>query len=149
MRIPVRHDDPAKFVRHTFAAFTIFFGIAGFVGDSGKMLGVSGAFGTMWLLWDLVMDYVVAPFGRWFGGMFTGGSLEYSPSDFSVDQRIGLLESRISQEGGDRRRIFQDALRLIELYELQKKDPDGAKRVVTTMKERFPDAPELGLFGDR
>jgi hypothetical protein len=149
MRISAKQDDPAKFVRYSFAALTIFFGVAGFVGGSGKMLAVSGAFGTMWWLWDLLIDHVVAPFAQWFGGLFTGGSLEYTPSEFTVDQRIGLLETRISQDGGDRRRIFQDAVRLIELYELQKKDPDGAKRVVAKMKERFPDAPELGLFGDR
>ncbi len=149
MRIPTGHEDPAKFVRYTFAAATIFFGVAGFVGGSGKMLGVSGAFGTMWWLWDLLIDHVVAPFGQWFGGLFTGGSLEYVPPEFTVDQRIGLLEKRLSQEGGNRRRIFQDAVRLIELYELQKKDPDGATRVVERMRERFPDAPELQLFGDR
>ena len=149
MRIPPKHEDPAKFVRVSFAAATIFFGVVGLVGSSGELLAVSGAFGTIWWLWDILMDHVVSPFVRWFGGLFTGGSLEYAPPEFTVDQRIRLLEERLAHEGGNRRRIFQDAVRLVELYELQKKDPESAQRVVTLMRERFPDAPELEVFGER
>jgi hypothetical protein len=44
--------------------------------------------------------------------------------------------------------MIQDAMRLMELYEFQKKDPQAARRVMETMKERFPDAPEFAGHDD-
>jgi hypothetical protein len=146
VRTPPEHDQPSKIVRRALAGAT--FGFLGFglvVDDGGKLLAASAALGTVWLAFDLIVDYILTPLGHGIQDMLLGGrstGREDSTSALPLDRRIRLLEQRLARRG-PRRRQIQDALRLAELYELQAGDRDGARLVIERMRQRYPGAPEL------
>jgi hypothetical protein len=127
----------------------LFLGIAtavsallGFLGDR-RWFAASAAFGTAWWGWDFVWGNVFGPLGGWFTGMLAGTSTVEAPPDLSVDDTIRLLEDHLSADGVPRHVQIQSALRLAEIYRLNRQDPQRARDVIAKVRARWPDAPEL------
>lgn len=134
-------------VRHTVGGATIVFGIVGFLhGADPRWLGASALLGAVWTLWDLLVDQLIRPLGDWFmdfaadGGAEGDDGLRPTPED-----TIRLLEHHVAH-GASRHVEIQSALRLAELYETVRHDSASAKRVIATVRARYPDAPELERF---
>lgn len=134
-----------RVVRTVFAAATIGSALIGFAirGDP-RWFVASGAFGFIWLVWDLLSDHVLAPLGDWIHRMWAGGvgTLGSGALRPTLDDTIRLLESHL-EKGASRPVQIQAAIRLEEIYRTIRKDPDAARRVIGLVKERFPEASSL------
>lgn len=138
--------SPSAVVRAMLAAATVVFAVIGFSVDNGaKFLTASGVFGIIWWSWDLIVDHVLTPFEYWMEDMMAGGALKYRSSKWSVSDRIALLHDRM-ERGKTRRLQVHAAIRLAEIYELQRKDKARARQVIEQIKARYPDAPEFDRF---
>jgi len=134
--------SPSVVGRRFLAGATIVATLLGLLGDP-RFFAASGAFGVAWWGWDFIWDNVIGPLGGWFSGMLTGTSTVESPPDLTVDDTIRLLEDHLAADGVPRHVQIQSALRLAEIYRLNKQDPQRARDVLQRVKERWPDAPEL------
>jgi hypothetical protein len=133
--------SPAGVGRVAFGAATILTALLGLTGDR-RWLAASGAFGTLWWFWDLVWENVASPFGDWIGGLLTG-SVSSMPEELTADDTIRMLEGTLENEEAERHVRIQAALRLAELYRYARRDPRAASAVLRSIRERYPDAPEL------
>jgi hypothetical protein len=138
-------DSPSAFGRWALGAATLLTALLGVLGDA-RWFAASGAFGTAWWAWDFLWDSVVGPAGSWFFGMLTGAAGVEQPPDLTLDDTIRLLESHLSADGVTRHVQIQSALRLAEIYRLNRKDPERAADVIRRVRERWPDAAELKVF---
>lgn len=137
--------SPSAIGRRAFGIVTVLSVILGLAGDP-RWFAASAAFGTVWWAWDWVWDNVLGPLGGLFTGAITGTADVESPPDLSVDDTIRLLEGHLAADGVTRHVQIQSALRLAEIYRLNKKDPAKANEVLARARAKWPDAPELELF---
>jgi hypothetical protein len=138
--------QPAAILQIVFAGGTVLFAVAGFFADEGtKLFAASGACGVLWWGWDLLVGHVLTPIEYWMEDMTVGGALRYEAHNWSLDDRVAMLEDRIVN-GQTMRLQIQAAIRLEEIYRLQKKNEQRAREVIEVMKARYPDAPELERF---
>jgi hypothetical protein len=144
--------SPSAVGRKFLGAATVLTAVLGLTGDA-RWFAASGAFGIAWWAWDFIWDNVLGPLGAWFTGALTGVADVEEPPDLSVDDTIRLLEGHLAADGVTRHVQIQSALRLAEIYRLNKKDPGKAHDVIERVRAKWPDAPELELFekseGDR
>jgi hypothetical protein len=145
------HDSisASKVVRGVFAAGTVTFFVVGLViRDDPRWFAAAGTLSLVWWAWDILVAHVFAPFGDWFFGLLTGQNIGEPLNELrpTLDDTIRLLESHL-EHGASEQVCVNAAIRLEELYRTVKKDPVGARRVMETVKERFPDAPEWERFG--
>ena len=144
-------ESPGAVGRFAFGVATVLTALLGLTGDA-RWFAASGAFGTVWWAWAFLADSVVGPLGSWFVGLLTGSTTVEQPPDLTLDDTIRLLESHLHADGVTRHVQIQSALRLAEIYRLNRKDPARADEVIGRVRERWPDAPELKVFergGDR
>ncbi len=113
-----------------------------------RWFAASAAFGTAWWGWDFLWGNVLGPLGEWFTGMLTGTATVEEPPDLSLDDTVRLLESHLAESAVPRHVQIQSALRLAEIYRINRKDPAKAREVVERVRARWPDAPELKLAAD-
>jgi hypothetical protein len=138
-------DSPSAVGRAMFGVATVLTVLLGLLGDA-RWFAASGAFGTAWWAWDFLWDNVVGPLGGWFTGMLTGSATVEDPPDLTLDDTIRLLESHLAADGVTRHVQIQSALRLAEIYRLNRKEPEKAEAVLERVRARWPDAPELKVF---
>lgn len=139
--------SPSAVGRRFLAIGTVVAALGGLAGDA-RWFAASAALGTAWWGWDFIWGSVFGPLGEWFMGMLTGTSMATEPPDLSVDDTIRLLEGHLTGDGVTRHVQIQSALRLAEIYRLNKKDPARAREVIERVRSRWPDAEELKLFED-
>ena len=137
---------PLAVVRWALGAATIVSLLAGLLGKSTGALVASGAFGTMWWAWDLLNDNVLTPFGQWLSGLLSGDALARDDNDpLTLDETAELLEHRL-QAGVAPHIVIQAALRLEEIYRMDRHDPAKARTVIARARELVGDAPELKRY---
>jgi hypothetical protein len=128
--------------RWAFGAATLLTALLGILGDA-RWFAASGAFGTAWWAWDFLWDNVLGPAGGWFVGMLTGAATADQPPQLTLEDTIRLLENHLGADGVPRHVQIQSALRLAEIYRLNRKDPARADEVIRRVRARWPDAAEL------
>jgi hypothetical protein len=134
--------SPSVVGRRFLGTATVVAGVIGLLGDA-RWLAASGAFGLAWWAWDFLWENVLGPLGGLLTGMLSGSVSVESPPDLTVEDTIRLLEDHLSADGVPRHVQIQSALRLAEIYRLNKRDPDRARAVIEQVRARWPDAPEL------
>jgi len=139
-------SSPRTVGRRFFAIATIVSALLGVTGDP-HWLAASGAFGVVWWAWDALWENVVGPLGGWFTGMLTGTADVETPPDLTLDDTIRLLEDHLSADAVPRHVQIQSALRLAEIYRLNRHDPARAEEVLARVRARWPGAPELERAG--
>jgi len=137
--------SPSTVGRLMLGMATVFTAVLGLAGDA-RWFAASGALGTAWWAWDWLFANLIAPAGTWFFGMLTGETSVEDPPDLSLDDTIRLLEDHLKSDGVTRHVQIQSALRLAEIYRLNRHDAAKADEVIRRVAERWPDAPELALF---
>jgi len=138
-------ESPSAVGRTFFGAATLLTALLGLANDA-RWFAASGAFGMAWWAWDFLWDNVVGPMGAWFVGMLSGSATVDEPPDLTLDDTVRLLESHLTADGVTRHVQIQSALRLAEIYRLNRKDPAKADAVLAQVRARWPDAPELKVF---
>jgi len=136
--------SPGAVVRTAFGVATIASTLLGVVVD-GRFFAVSSVCGAVWLLWDVLAEYVVRPLGEWAGGMLGGSGLLDPAPPLDGEDVIRLLERNLEGEA-PREVQIQSALRLAEFYTFRRHDPERSRALIARMREKFPDAPELERF---
>ncbi len=140
------HDrvTASNVVRSVFAIGTVTFFVVGLViRDDPRWFAAAGTLGAMWWAWDILVDHVFVPLSDWFFGLLTGLSVGEPMNELrpTIEDTIRLLENHL-KHGASEQVSVNAAIRLEEIYRSLKKDPARARRVIETVKERFPDAPE-------
>ncbi len=130
--------------RVAFGAATIGSALLGLL--DARWFAASAAFGGVWWAWDALCDNVFAPLGRLFSSAIAGSSGVEEPPQLTVDDTVRLLESHLAADAVPRHVQIQSALRLAEIYRLNKKDPARADEVLRRIRQRWPDSPELERF---
>jgi hypothetical protein len=138
--------SPGAAGRRILATATVVAALLGVLGDA-RWLAASGAFGIAWWAWDAIWDNVFGPIGGWFAAMLTGTSDVETPPDLSLDDTIRLLENHIAADAVPRHVQVQSALRLAEIYRLNKHDPQRAEEIIAKVRAKWPDSPELTRLG--
>jgi hypothetical protein len=123
------YTSPSSVGRSAFGAATVLMAIFGLSGDA-RWFAASGAFGIVWWAWDFVWDNVLGPLGGWLTAMLAGTAGVETPPDLTLDDTIRLLESHLTADGVTRHVQIQSALRLAEIYRLNKQDPARARDVL-------------------
>ncbi len=134
----------SKVVRAVFATGTIVFFVVGLVvGDEPRFFAAAGALGLVWWLWDIFLDHVIVPLGDWFMGLLTGAGTSEGLGALrpTIDDTIRLLESHIERDASEQVCV-NSAIRLEEIYRMVKKDPEKARRVIESVREKYPEADE-------
>ncbi len=135
-------------VRRILGLATIVFVIAALTLGEGRLFVAAAALGTMWWAWDFLVDFVFEPLEDFAHHLLSGGAAtdraEMRPS---LDDTIRLLESHLAHPTSAKVDI-NAAIRLEEIYRTVKKDSARARTVIRTVRERYPNAPELRRFGD-
>ena len=137
-------------VRRAFGLATLVLAGAGLVFDGNTQLFVvAGACATLWWAWDVLVEFVFEPIEDFAHHLLQGGVTENDPSVSrpSIDDTVRLLENHLANPTSARVDI-NAAIRLEEIYRTAKQDPARAQEVIRTVRERYPDAPELQRFGD-
>ena len=121
------------------ASATLVFAAIGFLTGDTRFYLASGLTGTMWWLWDWVVDTVFAPISDFVFAALEGDlDLPLADDRMTADDTICLLESRferaVSYEAD-----YQVAMRLADLYRAVRKDPARVKWVFAVMRQRYPD----------
>jgi len=137
--------SPGAVGRVAFGAATIAAALLGLLGDA-RWFAASGAFGAVWWAWDSLADNVFGPMVRFLADSVSGAGAAEEPPDLTVDDTVRLLESHLASNAAPRHVQIQSALRLAEIYRLNKKDDARAEDVIRRVKEKWPDAPELARF---
>jgi hypothetical protein len=138
--------QPGAIVRWALGAATLTFLVAGLLAKSPSALVASGAFGTMWWAWDLINDNVFRPLADWMSRMLSGDVLAGDDSDpLSLDETAELLKHRL-KPGVAPHIVIQAALRLEEIYRIDKHDPGKARAVIARARELVGDAPQLKRY---
>jgi hypothetical protein len=137
-------------VRLVLGLATLVFAVAGFVFDRNTQLFVAaGACATMWWAWDFLVEFVFEPIEAFAHHLLQGGAVQGDPSIHrpTLDDTVRLLENHLANPTSAKVDI-NAAIRLEEIYRTAKKDSAKAQAVIRTVRERYPDAPELERFGD-
>ena len=134
--------SPSVVGRRFLATATVAAALFGLLSDA-RWFAASGAFGVAWWGWDFIWQNVLGPLGGLFIGMLTGTSSVETPPDLTADDTIRLLEDHLAADATPRHVQIQSALRLAEIYRLNKQDPQRAREVIARVRARWPDAPEL------
>jgi len=137
-------------VRSVLGLTTLVLAGAGFVFDGSTQLFVAaGACATMWWAWDVLVEFVFEPIEDFAHHLLQGGAAQNDPSVArpSIDDTVRLLENHLANPTSAKVDI-NAAIRLEEIYRTAKQDPARAQAVIRTVRERYPDAPELQRFGD-
>ncbi len=137
--------SPSGVGRRALGIATILAAILGLAGDE-RWFAAAGAFGTAWWAWDFVWGNVLGPLGNWFTGMLTGTAQVEEAPDLSLDDTVRLLESHLAAEQTPRHVQIQSALRLAEIYRINRNDETKARDVIDRVKARWPDSPELATY---
>jgi len=137
--------SPSAAGRMLLGTATIVTALLGLAGDA-RWFAMSGALGVAWWAWDWLFENVVGPLGSLFTGALTGTAEVEEPPDLSLDDTVRLLEDNLAADGVTRHVQLQSALRLAEIYRLNRHDEAKAQAVIQKVRERFPDAPELAMF---
>ncbi len=130
--------------RVAFGAATIGSALLGLL--DARWFAASAAFGGVWWAWDTLCDNVFPPLGRLFTSAIGGSSDVVEPPELTVDDTVRLLESHLAADAVPRHVQIQSALRLAEIYRLNKNDPAKAEEVLRRVKDKWPDSPELTTF---
>ncbi len=138
--------SPSVVGRRFLATATVVATVLGLLGDP-RWFAASGAFGIAWWGWDAIWGNVFGPLGGWLMGMLSGTSGVAAPPDLTLDDTIRLLENHLQTDAVPRHVQIQSALRLAEIYRLNKQDPQRAQEVLARVRARWPDAPELQRAG--
>jgi hypothetical protein len=119
------------------------------VGREPRLFAAAAIFGTVWWSWDLLMKHVFEPLADWMLGTVVGSGL--GPSDPTLrptlDELIVLLERHLERPTSQKVDI-NAAIRLEEIYRTVRPDPAAARRVIATVRARYPGAPELARFAE-
>ena len=137
--------SPSTAGRMLLGMGTIAAALLGLAGDA-RWFAASGALGIAWWAWDWLFENVFGPLGSWFTSGLTGTAEVEEPPDLSLDDTVRLLEDHLAADGVTRHVQIQSALRLAEIYRLNRHDEAKAQAVIQKVRERFPDAPELAMF---
>ena len=138
----------SKVVRAVFATGTIVFFATGLlVQNDARFFAAAGMLGLVWWLWDIVLDHVIVPLGDWFLGLLSGAgaSEDLGALRPTINDTIRLLESHIEQDASEQVCV-NAAIRLDEIYRTVRKEPEKARRVIESVRERYPDADEWEGF---
>lgn len=113
----------------------------------GRWFAASAGLGIIWWGWDLLVGFVLQPLGDWLFEAFAGGAVdgEGRVDPLTLDDTIRLLESHLEHRTSQKVDL-NSAIRLEEIYRTVKQDPERARRVIATVLERYPDAPELERY---
>lgn len=114
-----------------------------------RLFAAAAIFGTVWWSWDILVKHLVEPLADWVLGTVVGSGL--GPSDPTLrptlDELIVLLERHLERPTTARVDI-NAAIRLEEIYRTARPNPEAARRVIATVRSRYPNAPELARFAD-
>jgi hypothetical protein len=138
----------SRIVRMVFGTATVSLLVVAFVvGREPRLFAAAAAFGAIWWSWDLLLEHVFQPLGDWIVGTLASGGIGMSDPTArpTLDELVRLLENHLAR-GSSRQVDLNAAIRLEEIYRTVKRDPEGARRVIALVLERYPDAPELQQF---
>ncbi len=138
----------SRVVRAVFGTATVALVLAALlVGHEPRLFAAAAAFGAVWWSWDLLLEHVFQPLGDWIVGTVASGGVGMADHTTrpNLDELVRLLEAHLAR-GTSRQVDINAAIRLEEIYRTVKRDPDGARRVIALVLERYPDAPELERF---
>jgi len=143
------HDpSPSAVVRGFLAAATVVFALAGLLVRDARWFAASGAFGVMWLGWDVLTVHCLDPLGDWFSRHWSGlGDAGADAANLrpTLDDTVRLLERHL-RPGVARSVVVQAAIRLEEIYRTVRDDPVKAREVIARARELVPDAEELRRY---
>ncbi len=136
-----------RVVRAIFGTATVGFTLIGLLlARDPRWLAAAAAFGAVWWAWDLLVAHVFAPLEAWTTRTLAGDGLGPPPNVRpTLDETIQLLERHLERPT-TRQVDINAAIRLEEIYRAIKRDPAKARRVIRTVRERYPDAPELQRY---
>ena len=135
----------SRVVRMVFGTATVVLLLVAFVvTPEPRVFAAAAASGAIWWSWDLLLEHVFEPLGDWIVRTVAGGGVGMSDPAArpTLDELVRLLESHLAR-GSSRQVDLNAAIRLEEIYRTVKRDPEEARRVITIVLERYPDAPEL------
>ena len=147
----VSSHDPlgaSKVVRGVFAVGTVTFFVLGLlIRDDPRWFAAAGTLGLIWWAWDILLEYVLLPLSDWFLGLLTGQRVGEPMNDLrpTIDDTIRLLESHLEHDASEQVCV-NAAIRLEEIYRTVKNDPSRAKKVVKSVRERYPNAADWKGF---
>jgi hypothetical protein len=140
--------SPWPVVRTTLAIFTAAFVVLGVASGDLRWWAASAATGTAWWVWDLFVAHVLEPLEDWVVHVVSGGFLEGGRDTAgrpTLDETVAYLERHLANPTS-RQVDLNAAIRLAEIYRTVKQDSARAEAVLRTVRERYPDAPELARF---
>jgi len=138
-------EDPATVVRALLGgALAVATLVLGLIWLTTGVLdrSVAELLGVLWVFWVVFHDtlnLVLRPLARLFAGVAYGDA---APS-FTIDEETTYLECLLDSPSADRHRRVLTAVRLAEIYRTHQHDPAKAEGLLTAMRTRYPDAPEL------
>ena len=139
-------NSPSGIGRFAFGAATLGSIALGLAVDP-RWFAASGAFGTLWWLWDFIWDGLLGALGGFINGQLTGSLGEDQAPGLTLDDTIRMLEDHLKSDSAPRHVQIESAVRLEELYRLARKDPAKAAEVIKDARTRWPDAPEWKRYG--
>lgn len=134
--------SPGAVIRTAFGIATAVATVLALTGDS-RWFAASGIFGAVWFAWDVLTDHVFGPLAAWITGSLLGGSALGEAPGLTLEDTIRLLESHLREGRASREVQIRSAVRLAEIYERARREPERAREVMDLVRRRFPDAPEL------
>jgi hypothetical protein len=140
--------SPSAVGRWAFGMATVICALIGLFVDA-RWFGAAGAFGTIWYLWDLAWENVLGPLAGFLTGAVSGTTGIDEPPELTIDDNIRLLERHLTSDTAPRHVQIQSALRLAEIYRLNRHDDARAAEVIRRAREKWPDAKELEVADTR
>jgi hypothetical protein len=134
--------SPSAVGRWAFGTATVICALIGLFVNA-RWFAAAGAFGTIWYLWDLAWENVLGPLAGFLTGVVSGTTGIDEPPELTMDDNIRLLERHLASDTAPRHVQIQSALRLAEIYRLNRHDDARAAEVIRRAREKWPDAKEL------
>jgi hypothetical protein len=142
---PSRDASPGTVIKVALGGGSLFFAAAAWLADRDAGLwAASGLLGALWAWVTFFVHDIGQPLGRWMRSWYYG-SVDETPG-LSLDDNIRLLESRLADPNTPRRLQIRSAMRLEEIYRLNRNDPQRAREMIGLIRQRFPDARELKIY---
>ncbi len=114
-----------------------------------RLVALLLSFWGAWSFFGTLLESVVEPLGRFFGGALTGGAMP-GGSTITIDDETAMLEHVLDADPPlPRHRTVLAGIRLAEIYRTHQHDVAKAEQVITRLVARYPDAPELAYVRPR
>jgi hypothetical protein len=140
-----------RVVRGAFGVATVASAAIGYlVAADPRWYALSGLLGTIWWLWDTLVEWVGAPLGGVLARLLHGGGSDLPAANLrpTASDTIRRLEARLETPASPEADVA-DALRLADLYRAVLKDEVRAEALIGLMRQRYPGNAALARYSER